>query len=47
MKKLFVAVLLVAAAAGYWTFGMTAEQRASITAKVLSIPEWSPVSLSD
>lgn len=46
MRKLFVAVLIVAAAGGYWTFGMTAEQRVWIKAKVLSIPEWRPVSVS-
>ena len=47
MKKLFIGLLIVAAAAGYWKYGMTVEQRVDIKAKVLSIPEWSPINMSD
>ena len=47
MRKLLLAVLIVAAASGYWMFGMTAEQRSWVRAKVLAVPEWRPVSVSD
>jgi len=47
MKMLFPALLIVAAAGGYWTFGMTPEQRVWVKAKILSVPEWRPVSISD